>query len=777
MLELDRTTLKLKERGFMPWPATMLENQVDFSPDYISKQQDLFNQWSGYFSKYGEGACFIQTPQLTQQVRVGIPDELRGNLWQICSGSINRLKEQPLYYKNIVNEYKDQESLATEEIERDLYRSFPEHPYYQTEKGINSLRTVLVAYSWRNPDIGYCQAMNFVTALLLLYMEEEGAFWVLCTICENLIPTYYHKAMVGSIVDQTIFEYLLNHYQPDISAHLSSLYFPYALITLPWFLCLYIGILPMEVSLKVLDRLFHEGAEILFQVGLAIFKFLKDDIMKATTSESVVTLLKQKTKSKTYNLLECLDEFSDLPIHKIRELRNLNKVAFINNMQSTKQRSLLRQLKEVTEFEEEEIRTMYEDFLSVIPPDAAYDTLDSDRFSRIFPNYVPWWNHDITICQTAFKVFDRSSRNILDVFDFFIGLSTLLKGSLPQRFEFCFTMYQKNGELDRDRLTLCVEVFLMMFTQSQSRRGVSFEPSSNKEKISTFIKEFFDHLETETINLETARVEMIDNNLLFDFFSLPPSDAESSDMESYSSFDVSRETSDDSLATLYDFSNNNSSENISTIEIEAYTSNNPNITMHHDGPPSETNSTLETLEDSKTKESTDQGTTEPNKSSSDSEPHKSEMVHNSSDDIALQHTQTETTNSPTETPTNNSNPASEPHNLETNHSASENNICDNKSQPETTASSNTPTSDYSTKSIENTDSETHSLETNTDGKSAKDSNLDTNLDAEPSEALADSETHNLETNTISGDCQSQDSTSVTTNSPTQDTAQLNNNNT
>jgi len=118
----------------------------------------------------GRSATLIRQPTFHKLIRVGLPNRLRGEIWALTSGSFYLRLQNPKLYTETLAKYSGRDSLAIEEIEKDLNRSLPEYPGFQSEEGIGRLRRVLTAYSWTNEEVGYCQAMNIVVAALLMYV-------------------------------------------------------------------------------------------------------------------------------------------------------------------------------------------------------------------------------------------------------------------------------------------------------------------------------------------------------------------------------------------------------------------------------------------------------------------------------------------------------------------------------------------------------------------------------------------------------------------------------
>lgn len=85
---------------------------------------------------HGRNLTLIRYPQFLRLVQVGLPNRLRGELWELTSGSIYARFAHPGEYAAILAENVGRTSTSTEEIEKDLNRSLPEYPAYQTKEGI-----------------------------------------------------------------------------------------------------------------------------------------------------------------------------------------------------------------------------------------------------------------------------------------------------------------------------------------------------------------------------------------------------------------------------------------------------------------------------------------------------------------------------------------------------------------------------------------------------------------------------------------------------------------
>ena len=63
--------------------------------------------------------------------------------------------------------------------------------------------------------------MNVLAATLLLFLDEESAFWALEALVGRLLPArYYTPSMAGAVADQSVFADLLLERLPRLFVHL-----------------------------------------------------------------------------------------------------------------------------------------------------------------------------------------------------------------------------------------------------------------------------------------------------------------------------------------------------------------------------------------------------------------------------------------------------------------------------------------------------------------------------------------------------------------------------
>ncbi|KAF7848898.1 hypothetical protein BT93_L1466 [Corymbia citriodora subsp. variegata] len=293
--------------------------------------------------------------ELEVLVRGGVPMALRGELWQAFVGVKTRRVQN--YYQDLLkpqsnagntveeqmvqsdNDGKasDADSVSIPEkwkgqIEKDLPRTFPGHPALD-EDGRNALRRLLTAYARHNPSVGYCQAMNFFAGLLLLLMPEENAFWTLMGIIDDYFDGYYSEEMIESQVDQLVFEELVRERFPKLVNHLDFLGVQIAWVTGPWFLSIFMNMLPWESVLRVWDVLLFEGNRVmLFRTALALMELYGPALVTTKDAGDAVTLLQSLTGS-TFDssqlvLTACMG-YQNVNEKRLQELRNKHRAAVI----------------------------------------------------------------------------------------------------------------------------------------------------------------------------------------------------------------------------------------------------------------------------------------------------------------------------------------------------------------------------------------------------------------------------------------------------------------
>ncbi|CAF4833627.1 unnamed protein product [Rotaria socialis] len=463
---------------------------LKFKNEITEEQQAMENirevAWRTHFEVYGRGSPMYRTSELYDLLFQGIPNSLRNELWLLFSGAIYDKHTSPDVYRKCVHEssiVSNDQDLINEEIERDLYRALPDQKAYQDESGISVLRRLLRAYACYNTDVGYCQAMNIIGGVLLLYMNEEDAFWTLAALCERLLPDYYNTKVVGALIDQGVFNDYFKEYLPDLYKKLINLGIA-ACISLSWFLTLFVCVMPFESALFIIDIFFYDGIKFLFQLALTILSENRQRLLECNDDGEALTILtsyletfyhddseKHDEKKIIYLIKKSYSNFNGVNEEDINRSRSKHRLIVVRNMGESLLQSAAKNTSRFTKFSEEEIKNIFYIFKDVSrisltevndPRKLAYETyrINRDEYLILCKFLSPWFIGDQpeNLANKLFDLFNVNTQtNQIDFIHFIQLWNILWNEDFKNKLIILFLSHIEDEERRKEGFDLIIE--------------------------------------------------------------------------------------------------------------------------------------------------------------------------------------------------------------------------------------------------------------------------------------------------------------------------------
>ncbi|XP_073241793.1 rab GTPase-activating protein 1-like isoform X1 [Porites lutea] len=238
--------------------------------------EEELGSWADLLSKWKD--VTLRPKQLPGLVRKGIPEPLRGQIWQMMAG----LKENDELlegYKHFIKK----ESPTEQVIMWDIHRTFPAHEYFKSSggEGQEMLYKISKAYSVYDEEVGYCQGLSFLSAVLLLHLPEEQAFALLVKIMNDygLRDIFKHDFEQLHLKFFQL-ERMIEDSMPDLFSHFQYNEIETHMYASQWFLTLFTAKFPLSMVYRIMDLFLCHGMSIIFQVALALLKASRRELIQ-----------------------------------------------------------------------------------------------------------------------------------------------------------------------------------------------------------------------------------------------------------------------------------------------------------------------------------------------------------------------------------------------------------------------------------------------------------------------------------------------------------------
>ncbi|XP_030004872.1 USP6 N-terminal-like protein isoform X3 [Sphaeramia orbicularis] len=278
----------------LPSYDSVEEKQRHTEVERTTKWLKMLKSWDKYKN----------SEKLVRRIYKGIPLQLRGEVWCLLL-DIPKMKEEKKDFYEKLKARARGVSPDIRQIDLDVNRTYRDHIMFMHRYDVKqqALFHVLTAYSMYNTEVGYCQGMSQITALLLIYMNEEDAFWALVKLLSGQRHTMHGFFVPGFpklMRFQEHHDRILKKMIPKLKQHLDSQEVYTSLYTMKWFFQCFLDRTPFTLTLRIWDIYILEGERVLPAMSYTVLKLHKKHLMKLTMEDLVEFL--QVTLSKDFFL-------------------------------------------------------------------------------------------------------------------------------------------------------------------------------------------------------------------------------------------------------------------------------------------------------------------------------------------------------------------------------------------------------------------------------------------------------------------------------------------
>ena len=239
--------------------------------------------------------------KLKMEIRKGIPDSLRGQVWMKISGAQKLREARGFLYNELIDDLNENEIIRIpdeEVIIKDLHRTFPNNLLFKNKlgDGQRELFRILSCISMKNKKVGYAQGMSFLVAIFLSYLDEEKSFWMMENLMKNFrMQEIYLQGFPGLKKNFFVFLKLMKKILPNIYTQLTNAKLYPAIYASSWYLTCFTNVFSYGMVLRIMDCYLFEGIKVIHRISLALLALKENEILKQKKYLEIMEIIRAAT--------------------------------------------------------------------------------------------------------------------------------------------------------------------------------------------------------------------------------------------------------------------------------------------------------------------------------------------------------------------------------------------------------------------------------------------------------------------------------------------------